>query len=126
MATHLSKLTELRADGRAMRPPTGSPIPRRGPRPSATTRRTSEAELAENVVELQAADRLGRLYAGERLGEAPPEPTVCPFLGLATFDADHAKYFFGRERLVAELVARLVGAPLLAVVGRPGAASPRS
>ena len=29
-------------------------------------------------------------------------------------------YFFGRERLVAELVARLVGAPLLGVVGRVG------
>jgi DNA-binding SARP family transcriptional activator len=82
--------------------------------------RTSEAELAENVVELQAADRLGRLYAVERLGDAPPAPAVCPFLGLATFDADYAEYFFGRERLVAELVARLVGAPLLAVVGPSG------
>ena len=30
------------------------------------------------------------------------------------------EYFFGRERLVAELVARLVGAPLLAVVGPSG------
>ena len=33
--------------------------------------------------------------------------------------------FFGRERLVAELVARLVGAPLLAWSARPAAASPR-
>ena len=45
---------------------------------------------------------------------------VCPYKGLATFDADDAEYFFGRERLVAELVARLVGAPLLAVVGPSG------
>ncbi len=45
---------------------------------------------------------------------------MCPFLGLATFDAEHAEYFFGRERLVAELVARLVGSPLLAVVGPSG------
>ena len=30
------------------------------------------------------------------------------------------EYFFGRERLVAELVARLVGAPLLAIVGASG------
>ena len=45
---------------------------------------------------------------------------VCPYKGLATFDAEDAEYFFGRERLVAELVARLVGAPLLAVVGPSG------
>ena len=46
--------------------------------------------------------------------------SVCPFKGLASFDVADAAYFFGRERLVAELVARLVGAPLLAVVGPSG------
>ncbi len=45
---------------------------------------------------------------------------VCPYRGLAPFDAAHAEYFFGRERLVAELVARLVGSTLLAVVGPSG------
>ena len=50
----------------------------------------------------------------------PSEPEVCPFRGLAPFDAAHAEYFFGRERLVAELVARLVGSTLLAVVGPSG------
>ena len=40
--------------------------------------------------------------------------------GSPRFDAAHAEYFFGRERLVAELVARLVGSPLLAVVGPSG------
>ena len=35
---------------------------------------------------------------------------VCPFKGLASFEPADADYFFGRERLVAELVARLVGA----------------
>jgi WD40 repeat protein len=45
---------------------------------------------------------------------------VCPFKGLASFEAADAPYFFGRERLVAELVARLVGAPLLGVVGPSG------
>ena len=37
-----------------------------------------------------------------------------------TFDVDDAEYFFGREQLVAELVARLVGTPLLAIVGPVG------
>ena len=63
-------------------------------------------------------DERDRLYGGEEDGA--PLPAVCPFLGLATFDAAHAEYFFGRERLVAELVARLVGSPLLAVVGPSG------
>ena len=45
---------------------------------------------------------------------------VCPFKGLAAFDVADAPYFFGRERLIAELVARLVGAPLLGVVGPSG------
>jgi WD40 repeat protein len=50
----------------------------------------------------------------------PSAPEVCPFRGLAPFDSAHAEYFFGRERLVAELVARLVGSTLIAVVGPSG------
>ena len=45
---------------------------------------------------------------------------VCPFKGLASFDVDDADVFFGRERLVAEMVARLAGAPLLGIVGPSG------
>ena len=74
----------------------------------------------------RAASSICRL-AGERTrlyaAEEPPDPSeleVCPFRGLAPFDAAHAEYFFGRERLVAELVARLVGSTLLAVVGPSG------
>ena len=51
---------------------------------------------------------------------ATAAPVVCPFKGLASFEVADAPYFFGRERLVAELVARLVGAPLLGVVGPSG------
>ena len=46
--------------------------------------------------------------------------SVCPFKGLAPFDAADAEYFFGRERLVDELVARLAEAPLLALIGASG------
>src|SRR5262249_37741003 len=45
---------------------------------------------------------------------------VCPFKGLAPFEAADAEFFFGRERLVGELAARLSDAPLLAVVGPSG------
>ncbi len=50
----------------------------------------------------------------------PPGLLVCPFKGLAAYEASDAEYFFGRERLVDELVARLVAAPLLVVVGPSG------
>jgi DNA-binding SARP family transcriptional activator/WD40 repeat protein len=76
--------------------------------------RTAEAGLAAGVVDLQAARRRVD-WRAER--EAP---VVCPFKGLASFDVADARYFFGRERLIAELVARAVGAPLLGVVGPSG------
>jgi WD40 repeat protein/DNA-binding SARP family transcriptional activator len=81
--------------------------------------RTTEAELTGSVVDLQVARERKAFYTHDE----PPgasEPLVCPFRGLAPFDAAHAEYFFGRERLVAELVARLVGSTLLAVVGPSG------
>jgi DNA-binding SARP family transcriptional activator/class 3 adenylate cyclase/WD40 repeat protein/type II secretory pathway predicted ATPase ExeA len=44
----------------------------------------------------------------------------CPYKGLARFEETDAANFFGRERLVAELVARLTESRLLAVVGPSG------
>ena len=70
--------------------------------------RAAEDEVAGGVEELQATRT-----AGARI-------VACPFKGLASFDVDDAEVFFGRERLVAELVARLAGAPLMAVVGPSG------
>jgi WD40 repeat protein/DNA-binding SARP family transcriptional activator len=76
--------------------------------------RSMEDALAGGVIQLQRADeRLAQVGDQER-------PVVCPFKGLAPFDVDDAEYFFGRERLVAELVARLVGTSLLGVVGPSG------
>ena len=43
-----------------------------------------------------------------------------PVQGLASFEPVDADYFFGRERLVAELVARLVGSGFLGIVGPSG------
>jgi DNA-binding SARP family transcriptional activator/WD40 repeat protein len=45
---------------------------------------------------------------------------VCPFKGLAFFDRADAEYFCGRERLVADLLARLVESPLAGIVGSSG------
>jgi WD40 repeat protein/DNA-binding SARP family transcriptional activator len=75
--------------------------------------RAAETEIAEGVVDLQ------------RLRQPPPEragdrAVVCPYKGLARFEPSDAEFFCGRERLAAELVARLVGAGLLGVVGPSG------
>ena len=85
----------------------------------------SAGRTANGRAELRAAedDLAGDLLARRALDEPEddvPSPAVCPYMGLSPFDAAHAQYFFGRERLVAELVARLVGSPLLAVVGPSG------
>jgi WD40 repeat protein/DNA-binding SARP family transcriptional activator len=45
---------------------------------------------------------------------------VCPFKGLAFFDRADAEFFCGRERLVADLLARLVESPLAGILGSSG------
>ncbi|MEA2128209.1 MAG: hypothetical protein QOJ85_1100, partial [Solirubrobacteraceae bacterium] len=75
--------------------------------------RSTQAELTGSVEDLQGVSE----SAAPRRWEAP---VVCPFKGLASFDIADAQYFFGREKLVAELVARLVGAQLLGIVGPSG------
>ena len=51
---------------------------------------------------------------------AVPPGDVCPFKGLAPFEGADADFFFGRERLVDEFVARLLDVQLLAIVGPSG------
>jgi WD40 repeat protein/class 3 adenylate cyclase len=77
--------------------------------------RSEDLEFANNVIGL----KLARLYGGE---EGPVETNAgeCPYKGLASFEAEDARLFFGRERLVGELAARTVGVGLAAVVGASG------
>lgn len=75
----------------------------------------SRDRVAEEVTELQRLGSLRRAHADS----AGPRH-VCPYKGLAFYDVDDAPWFAGRERLVARLVARLVDASLLAVVGPSG------
>ena len=77
--------------------------------------RLVESELADGVEALEAArERVARVE------DSQEEPVVCPFKGLASFEVADAPYFFGREQLVAQLIARLVGAPMLGVIGPSG------
>ena len=51
--------------------------------------RDAEAEVADNVVELQLVRERARLYFPELRG-APAARDVCPFKGLASFEAADA------------------------------------
>ena len=79
-----------------------------------------EAELTGNVVDLQLAREQAEALAGPRTPTRLAAEGICPFKGLASFEPVDADHFFGRERLVAELVARLVGAGFLGIVGPSG------
>jgi WD40 repeat protein len=81
--------------------------------------RSVEGDLAASVVDLQLVREQARLF-GTGPGRGAPEPAESPYKGLASFDVGDAEWFYGRERLVAELIARLAGAPLLGVVGPSG------
>ena len=50
----------------------------------------------------------------------PPAPGPCPYRGLSHFDGADAEWFFGREQLVAELVARVAGSRFIGVLGASG------
>ena len=92
-------------------------------RSTAARRRlaVSRGEIADSVegIQLLLEERRVNLAARE-LELAAGGVAVCPYKGLAAFEAADAANFFGRERLVAELVARLAGARLLAVIGPSG------
>lgn len=62
-----------------------------------------------------------RRGAAARRPRAPmaPRPVICPYKGSAHYDVDDARYFAGRDRLVAHLVARVVDSRLVVVVGEP-------
>ena len=79
-----------------------------------------EAELADKVSDLQLVREQARALSGPATPARVAAEGICPFKGLASFEPADAEYFFGRERLVAELVARLVGTGFLGIVGPSG------
>jgi class 3 adenylate cyclase/WD40 repeat protein len=85
--------------------------------------RDAEAALVGDVADLELARERDRLYGAEAAEESGPEAgsrTICPYKGLAEFEAADADYYFGRERLIAELIARFVGGTFLGLVGDSG------
>ena len=83
--------------------------------------RAVESELVSDVVDLHTVRGKAELHSPTHRRERPGRGTpVCPYKGLASFEVSDADYFFGRERVVAEMVGRLVGASLLGVIGPSG------
>lgn len=76
---------------------------------------SAREELSDGVVMLARTGRDGAAPVDEA-----PLPDLCPWRGLEHYDIEDGPWFCGRERLVAELVARLAGSRLLGVVGASG------
>jgi WD40 repeat protein/DNA-binding SARP family transcriptional activator len=71
-------------------------------------------ELERSILEHDAA------LDGTNAATRRISPGICPFKGLAFFDRADAEYFCGRERLVSDLLARLVESPLVGILGSSG------
>jgi DNA-binding SARP family transcriptional activator/WD40 repeat protein/energy-coupling factor transporter ATP-binding protein EcfA2 len=80
---------------------------------------TARTEL-QSAHEAIAADVIRRGRRSDGGAPVPAAVGVCPYRGLAWFDTVDADYFFGRERLVATLVARLAVARFVGVIGASG------
>ncbi len=50
----------------------------------------------------------------------PDDLGICPYRGLEPFETEHAPFFFGRDRLVDDLVDAVAAFPFLAVLGPSG------
>jgi DNA-binding SARP family transcriptional activator/WD40 repeat protein len=106
-----------------------SPVDDADRHPTASRAQSLEVVRAEVGSVLAAGDALrgGRsalvegIYALQT-GNAPPvlPSDVCPWRGLEAYDVEDRPWFAGRERLVAELLARLSSERLVAVVGASG------
>ncbi len=75
---------------------------------AAATLNDARAAMADGVLDLRAVTA------------TPLDPDRCPWPGLAAYTQDDGPWFAGRERLVAELAARMAGAHCVTVVGSSG------
>ncbi|SOC53501.1 BTAD domain-containing putative transcriptional regulator [Ornithinimicrobium cerasi] len=87
----------------------------RSVRVASTRAMASATQLAEARSSL--VDGVRTLTEAE---DAQRHDGVCPWRGLAAYTVEDAGWFCGRERLTAELVARVAGSRVLAVVGPSG------
>lgn len=90
---------------------------------AATLSDPARAERAEALAALNSLclESLDLSFNALCLGQpAPGYDARCPFRGLEAFGVQDAEFFFGREKLTAQLIARLKAHPFLAVLGASG------
>jgi WD40 repeat protein/DNA-binding SARP family transcriptional activator len=93
---------------------------------SSATARVSHASSRAQAVGQELADLRSQLRDGvtdfrEAAELAEPVLTdVCPWRGLSTYEAADSRWFAGRERVVAELLALVASSRFVAVVGSSG------
>jgi WD40 repeat protein len=76
-------------------------------------------QLVKTTLLLQLHGAPARSPPGVEPREAPAD-VACPYKGLRAFQPEDAAFFFGREALVADVLARLAEARFVAVVGASG------
>jgi WD40 repeat protein/class 3 adenylate cyclase len=70
---------------------------------------------------LRGFDQPENVYALSAPSLSPvPSPAECPYRGLLEFEADDAEFFFGRDAVVDDVLARLAADDFVAVVGASG------
>jgi len=74
----------------------------------------------ERAILLQDASLEPALHRPTDISSEGRGVQLCPFKGLAPFDIADADYFFGRERLVADLYSRIVDSTLVGIIGPSG------
>ena len=107
--------------------PEGGPVPDAAAREGAGVRQQATASGDAKVI--QAGRDLHVHYGdgtkGRRRTEAGDPARECPYPGLASFGTGQARWFFGRDELVAELIGhldrRLFDGGVQMVVGQSGA-----
>ena len=75
------------------------------------------------TAEVLAADDEAVSLLAARLGVDRPLPTGCrpnPYRGLAAFHEAEAQWFFGRERVVEELIKAVTERPFVTIIGASG------
>jgi WD40 repeat protein/class 3 adenylate cyclase len=91
----------------------------------ATSTGRAVTEVAEQAAALRAETEgnpalIGQLLAELEGGGAKGISLPCPYKGLAPFQPEDHELFYGREEVVANVLARLGNGPLLAVGGASG------
>ncbi|MGY6658580.1 helix-turn-helix domain-containing protein [Amycolatopsis sp. TRM77291] len=130
-----SALSRFATDLRKLRAAAGSPpyreLARRAHYSSTTLsdaaggRRLPSLEVTLAYVRACGADvevweRRWRALAGELNNSAAPAADTVPYVGLRAHDSEDAERFFGRERLIEDLLQRVGTHKLVAVVGSSG------